>query len=178
MNLSQDELAEKIFVSRQTVSNWETGKNYPDIRSLLLLSTLFNISLDQLIKGDVEIMKEEIKETEIKKLNRCGIAMGIFAAAAVLSTVPFAMWLDLYAFIPLGILFGLAMFFASKAEKIKKEYNVYTYKEIVAFAEGKRLDEIQKQQERGKRPYQKWLMALGSGLAAAAICLFMWFCMN
>lgn len=58
MKLSQDELAEKIYVSRQTISNWETGKNYPDIHSLLLLSTLFNVSLDQLVKGDVEIMKE------------------------------------------------------------------------------------------------------------------------
>lgn len=36
--LSQEELAEKVFVSRQTVSNWENDKNYPDIHSLLLLS--------------------------------------------------------------------------------------------------------------------------------------------
>ena len=37
-NLSQEELAEKIFVSRQTISNWENDKNYPDIKSLLLIS--------------------------------------------------------------------------------------------------------------------------------------------
>lgn len=178
MNLSQEELAEKLFVSRQTVSNWETGKNYPDIRSLLLLSTLFNISLDQLIKGDVAIMKEEIKETEIKKLNRCGIGMGIFTAATVLLTVPLTMWINGYALIPLSILFGIAMLFAVKAENIKKDNNVYTYKEIVAFAEGKRLDEIEKQQEWGKRPYQRWLLALASGLAAAAVCLIMWFCLG
>ena len=41
MHLSQDDLAEKILVARQTVSNWENGKNYPDIQSLLLLSELF-----------------------------------------------------------------------------------------------------------------------------------------
>lgn len=69
MGISQEELAEKVYVSRQTVSNWETGKNYPDIHSVLLLSSVFNVSLDQLIKGDVEIMKNEIKETEIKKFN-------------------------------------------------------------------------------------------------------------
>jgi len=69
MGISQEELAEKVYVSRQTVSNWETGKNYPDIHSVLLLSSVFNVSLDQLIKGDVEIMKNEIKETEIKKLS-------------------------------------------------------------------------------------------------------------
>ena len=72
MGISQEELAEKVYVSRQTVSNWETGKNYPDIHSVLLLSSVFNVSLDQLIKGDVEIMKKEIKETEIKKLNKYG----------------------------------------------------------------------------------------------------------
>ncbi len=38
MKLSQDELAQKIFVSRQTISNWENNKNYPDIKSLLLLN--------------------------------------------------------------------------------------------------------------------------------------------
>ena len=53
LGLSQEKLAEKVYVSRQTVSNWETGKNYPDIHSLLLLSSLFGVSLDQLIKGDV-----------------------------------------------------------------------------------------------------------------------------
>ena len=67
MKLSQEELAEKVYVSRQTISNWETGKNYPDIHSLLLLSSIFNVSLDRLIKGDIEMMKEKIKETEAEK---------------------------------------------------------------------------------------------------------------
>ena len=40
MGLSQEELAERIYVSRQTISNWETDKTYPDIQSLLLLSIL------------------------------------------------------------------------------------------------------------------------------------------
>ena len=42
-SLSQEELADKIFVTRQTISNWENGKNYPDINSIVLLSTLFGI---------------------------------------------------------------------------------------------------------------------------------------
>ena len=60
LNLSQEELAEKVYVTRQTISNWENEKSYPDIHSLLLLSSLFNVSLDQLIKGDIETMKEKI----------------------------------------------------------------------------------------------------------------------
>lgn len=69
LHLSQEELAEKVYVTRQTISNWENEKSYPDIHSLLLLSSLFNVSLDQLIKGDIEKMKEIISEQEIKKFN-------------------------------------------------------------------------------------------------------------
>lgn len=61
-SLSQDALAEKIYVSRQTISNWENDKSYPDVNSLVLLSEAFNVSLDQLIKGDVAMMKKQIVE--------------------------------------------------------------------------------------------------------------------
>ena len=64
LHLSQEELAEKVYVTRQTISNWENEKSYPDIHSLLLLSSLFNVSLDQLIKGDIEKMKEIWKKIE------------------------------------------------------------------------------------------------------------------
>ena len=58
LGMSQEELAEAIFVSRQTISNWETDRTYPDVQSLLLLSNLFDVSVDSLIKGDVEEMKQ------------------------------------------------------------------------------------------------------------------------
>ena len=47
-NLSQEELAERVYVSRQTISNWENDKSYPDVNSLVLLSEVFHISLDKL----------------------------------------------------------------------------------------------------------------------------------
>ena len=123
MGLSQEELAGKIFVSRQTVSNWENNKNYPDIHSLLLLGSLFNVSLDNLIKGDIDIMKEEIKvnEEEIKKFNRYSAVFGIFLIASVLLAVPLSAWLGLYAVIPWGIIYGTSLVIAIKIEKIKKE---------------------------------------------------------
>ncbi len=46
INLSQEELADKVYVSRQTISNWENNKSYPDINSLKLLTSIFNVSLD------------------------------------------------------------------------------------------------------------------------------------
>ena len=66
--LSQEELANRVYVSRQTISNWENDKSYPDVTSLVLLSEVFQISLDKLIKGDIDTMKEVIKQEEIKKV--------------------------------------------------------------------------------------------------------------
>ena len=53
LELSQEENANEIFVSRVTISNWETGKTYPDIESLVLLSKLFSVSIDYLVKEEV-----------------------------------------------------------------------------------------------------------------------------
>ena len=53
--ISQEELALKIFVSRQTISNWETNKSCPDVKSLISLSNIFNVSLDNFIKEDINL---------------------------------------------------------------------------------------------------------------------------
>ncbi|OPF86150.1 hypothetical protein BW731_12315 [Vagococcus martis] len=65
MKLTQDELAEKIHVSRQTISSWENSKSLPDVTSLILLSDVYEISLDELIKGDITMIKKlEVKESK------------------------------------------------------------------------------------------------------------------
>lgn len=170
LDLSQEELAEKVYVTRQTISNWENGKNYPDIHSLLLLSSLFNVSLDQLIKGDIETMKEIIDEQEVKKFNYYGNIFSIHFLILIISAAPLFIWLEQYAFIPFGVLFVITMLWALKVEKIKKENDIQTYKEIVAFCEGKKLDEIHKMVEAGKRPYQNVLKVIISAVVTAAIC--------
>lgn len=164
LKLSQEELADKVFVTRQTISNWETGKNYPDIHSVLLLSSIFNISLDQLIKGDIEVMKKEISQIEIKKLNRCSVILGILLLLTVISIAPLLKFMGLCGFIPWLIIYVITLYFASKADKIKKENDISTYKEIVAFSEGKQLDEIEKQREIGKRPYQTACYVIGTAI--------------
>lgn len=169
--LSQEELADRIYVSRQTISNWENDKNYPDINSLVFLSEVFKVSLDKLIKGDIEIMKDVIKKEEVDKMNHYGRIYTIMFIVTVVSAVPLFMWLGFWAFIPWGIIWVLSMYFASKIEKIKKDNDVQTYKEIVAFSEGKLLDDIHKQQEIGKRPYQKMLLVIGSVLITLCVCM-------
>ena len=169
--LSQEELADRIYVSRQTISNWENDKSYPDINSLVLLSEVFKVSLDKLIKGDVDFMKDVIQKEEVDKMNHYGKIYTIMLIVTVVSAVPLFMWLGLWAFIPWGIIWMISMYFASKIEKIKKDNDVQTYKEIVAFSEGKLLDDIHKQQEIGKRPYQKMLLVIGSVLITLCVCI-------
>ena len=176
--LSQEELANRVYVSRQTISNWENAKSYPDVNSLVLLSEIFQTSLDNLIKGDVEVMKDVIQKEEIEKMNRYGKSYTIMLIVTVVSAVPLFMWLGVWAFIPWGIIWAVSMYFAFKVEKVKKDNDIQTYKEIVAFSEGKLLDDIYKQREIGKRPYQKILLAIGSALIAFVVCVLIGFLMN
>lgn len=159
-SMTQEQLAKALHVSAQAVSKWENGKSYPDIHSLLLLSALFDVSLDQLIKGDLETMKQEVNAADVKAMNRDAIIFSILLAATIILPVPLLKWFDLYGLIPELLLWGSAMYFAHRLERIKKANNVQSYREILAFSEGKRLDEIEQKVEAGKRPYQKVLLAL------------------
>ncbi|WP_044481422.1 helix-turn-helix domain-containing protein [Paenibacillus antibioticophila] len=60
---SQEELAEKLFVSRQSVSKWENGQNYPSIEIIIKISDLFGVTIDELLKSDEELAKKVIKES-------------------------------------------------------------------------------------------------------------------
>ena len=178
VQLSQEELAERVYVSRQTISNWENDKSYPDVNSLVLLSETFQISLDNLIKGDIEVMKDVIQKEEIEKMNRYGKIYTIMLIATAVSAVPLFMLLGVWALIPWCIIWGISMYFAFMLEKIKKDNDVQTYKEIVAFSDGQLPDDIQKQREIGKRPYQKILLVIGSGLITFAVCILIGFLMH
>lgn len=67
---TQETVAEKINVSRQTISNWENEKSYPDIISVIELSSLYSISLDDLLKGDEEMKKHLEESTNVVKSNQ------------------------------------------------------------------------------------------------------------
>lgn len=69
--MSQEELADHIYVSRQTISNWENNKTYPDVNSLVLLSAVFQVSLDKLIKGDIDAMKNEALWEDLYRIADC-----------------------------------------------------------------------------------------------------------
>ena len=68
--LTQDDFAQKFNVTRQTVSNWENEKSYPDIISVIELSNLYCISLDDLLKGDSKMIEHLEESTNVVKSNK------------------------------------------------------------------------------------------------------------
>ena len=68
--LTQECVAEELEVSRQTISNWENEKSYPDIVSVIKLSDLYSVSLDELFKGDIKMMEHLEESTNVVKSNR------------------------------------------------------------------------------------------------------------
>jgi len=160
LKLSQDDLADKVYVTRQTISNWENDRNYPDIRSLVLLSNVFGISLDILVKGDLEQMKEEIKAEDIRKFKRDSWVYAVMLIGMIVLPMPLLYYLKVWGIVIWLLWTSGSLWWGWRIEKYKKAHDIHTYKEIVAFMDGKRLDELEKNQEIGKRPYQIVMLVL------------------
>ncbi len=74
--LTQEELAEKLFVSRTAISKWESGRGYPSIDSLKVISEFFGVTIDELIGGEemVTLAEQDIKESSKRYTTLiCGI---------------------------------------------------------------------------------------------------------
>ena len=180
--MSQDDLAARVYVSRQTISSWENGKTYPDVQSLLLLSEIFDASVDSLIKGDVETMNETI-DRDVKTMKRLSYVMIGFLLLMIAALI----WVGLQAFawdwtleqtVPTFVLalvlWGVAMFAACWVERIKREHDLITYGEILAYWKGEAVD---RDTERGRRErmipsWMKAIRAVGMTLLAMAVGAF------
>lgn len=138
-----------------------------------MLSNLFGISLDNLVKGDLEEMKKQIKESDIREFQRQGTVLTILMVLMILLPIPLVRLFQWIGFAIWGILAVVGIVYAFRAEKWNKQRDIHTWREITAFMEGKRLDEIDKQREIGKRPYQKILLGIGSGVITVIICMLM-----
>ncbi len=94
--LSQEQLAEKVDVTRQTISNWELGETSPNPEQLRLLSKALNVSIDELLNNDIKsVLVEKVSNTEklagiiIKILKVMGIVFVIYLVIAIFSMVVF-----------------------------------------------------------------------------------------
>jgi len=101
INMTQEAVAKQIGVSRQSLSNWENDRTYPDLASVLKLSDLYGLSLDDLLRQDMELRRRmEEKREQVKNL---GGWLHDFALLLIGSTV-LLVWLEK---ITLGIVLGI-----------------------------------------------------------------------
>ena len=181
--MSQDDLAARVYVSRQTISSWENGKTYPDVQSLLLLSEIFGASVDSLIRGDVEAMNETI-DRDVKTMKRLSYVMLGFLLLMIAAMI----WVAVQAFAwdwPLEqtvptlvlalVLWGVAMFAACWVDRIKKSHDLITYGKILAYWKGEAVD---RDTERGRRErmipsWMKAIRTVGMTLLAMAVGAFL-----
>lgn len=161
---SQEVLAERIYVSRQTISNWETEKSYPDVQSLLILSNIFGVSLDDLIKGDVDTMKEKVNEKDVRamKFMRYTAVIGFLL---LMTVVPVFNEYGMRFVRCIGLVLGGAisaviLISVHKYEQLKNDNDIHTYREVIAFMKGESLDDIEKKREAEKYRKQKTLTAV------------------
>ena len=171
VGISQDELAQKVFVSRQTVSNWERGKTLPDVQSLLLLSNLFDVSVDTLVRGDEETMAKEIENYELERYKikvSVGLSVALILLGAVMLSIMVAQGIGLESplyKLALGIVVvGGATSFV--AERIENRYDIETMREVQAFLQGAEPEQIERERRMPKALRAVVQMAAGAAVAA------------
>lgn len=169
---SQEQLAEHLQVSRQTISNWENNKSYPDIHNLLLMTDLFHISLDDLIKEDLPQMINTVEKYQRHTFKKTSIIFAILIFIMIISAIPLFKYLGLIGNLIwfIGIVLP-TFYYAYKVEKDKKKYQIKTYKSIKNFVEGQSLSTTEKIQETAKAPYQKIIVVITCALLTAIIML-------
>ena len=163
LGLSQDDLAERIYVSRQTISNWECGRTYPDVQSLLLLSNVFGVTVDSLIKGDVETMAQVMNEA-VKKYNALStvtvVSAVVFLGLSAWAAFQFEWGWGAHiaptaAFAAVALVVMLVAFVYM--ERMKKQHDLVTYREVLAFSRGEQVerDTLEGHREREMNPWVK-----------------------
>lgn len=175
--LSQDELAEKVYVVRQTVSNWETNKTLPDLESLKLLAATFETSVDDLIGNDctgLRVRSQEERHRALVLLGRNVLWYGLYLALQIIQMIAKGQGADegmLGAVLWAGrILFGVLWVCAwLQMRKCQQSHRLINAAQLVAFIEGR--------DPHGKLP-DDWLYAIVShwvfwGVTAVTVLLFL-----
>lgn len=141
LGMSQGELAKAVFVTRNTISNWETDRTYPDVQSLLLLSNLFGTSIDALVREDSKVMRDSLA-AGVKRMNRLGVVMMVFGLACVAWViVGIAMdWGLAPIVVPATALFIPASIAAFLIDKMRHDNQLYAYQSVEAYLAGEDPD--------------------------------------
>lgn len=87
--LTQEELAEQLYVSRMAISKWESGRGHPSIDSLKAIAKYFSVSVDDLLSGDTVLAIAEEDQTQSEKRSRTLVFGLLDCSAGLLLFLPF-----------------------------------------------------------------------------------------
>ena len=134
-NMSQQQLGDKLHISRQSVSKWERGESYPSIELLIKLSELFDITLDELVKEDPSLKEQLIKDSQklayprVKLLFDMLLMIGFLIIAAKIFTIIGNKLFDLnIVFLQESFFFQIGPFFMTIIGAIGSEYLAEKFK--------------------------------------------------
>lgn len=171
LGLSQDELAQKLYVSRVTVSHWETSRTLPDVQSMLILANLFDTTIDELVKGDVDEMREMVERSE-QRTKVFAVALAtvevIVVTALVVAAVAGREHLEPVLRLSLAVLamaFSIVMIVARRR---KGSEDARSAAELLGAATG---DPAKGARESGAAYGMRIVLQVFAGLAAAVVLL-------
>ncbi len=124
---TQEQAAENLLVSRQTISNWENGRSLPDIISIIKMSELYELSLDEMMKGDKALLKKVERdvgavkaEKKLIKFAWISIVIGtiLLILGEILEGNPFIDFMNgALPWVLLGLMFLFAILYLNKEER-------------------------------------------------------------
>lgn len=165
-NLTQEQFAEQLEVSRQAVSKWESGGSYPELEKLLQICELFDCSMDSLLKGDVtEAEKEDLAGYDLH-MNHFSIMMASAVSLIIFSVVPAAslegILNEAVTSILMFILIGIGVYILI-ISNVNHKYYCKRYPSVTDFYTGEQRDDF----------HRKYAIAMASGacLLLFALCL-------
>ena len=121
-------------------------------------------------------MKQIIHDQEFMRYQKDEVVFSLLLIGSPIISTPLILYLDGYGIAISCLIFTIAMFYALRIEKFKKKHNLRTYRQIVAYEQGRSLSEIEEAEERGKAPYQRIILPILFGLGIGAITLLLsWF---
>lgn len=132
-NYSQNQLADKLYVTAQAISKWENNKSVPDIINLVNLSDLYDVSLDYLIKSDKELQsKLSIDTIRLKIFKWFVVSIGIITIFLIIILVKaqffmFQHGVGTWLFIGCILLFIISIFLSLYSYIVKKNYFVFLW---------------------------------------------------
>ena len=116
-------------------------------------------------------MKQIIHDQEFMRYQKDAVFFTILLIGSPIISTPLILYLDGYGIAISCLIFAIAMFYALRIEKFKKKHNLRTYRQLVAYEQGRSLSEIEEAEERGKAPYEGILIPILFVLGIGAITL-------